>query len=141
MDIVLFIGFNMLLMSAFFLLGIYQFAQIEDKRKRRPVGRLRSAVLVSELGINEAELRQLVRDEHYDDAIHRLITDADVDRFTAEVAIEALKQQEYRPYVTKKAKYPLSSHPPESQNQPCFRIGQADTPSDNYRHMTDYTHS
>lgn len=98
MDILLVIGFNLILMSAFFVLGIYQFLQIDDKQKRRPADRLRSAVLVSELDVDEGELRELVRDERYTDAIQRLITDADVDRFTAEAMIEALKKQEYRPF-------------------------------------------
>lgn len=85
-------------MSAFFIVGIYLFLQIEDKQKRNPVDRLRRAVLVSELGVDERELRQMVRDEQYSDAIQRLITDAEVDRFTAEATIEALKKQEYRPF-------------------------------------------
>ena len=98
MIIALFIGINLLIMSAFFGVGIYLFLQIEDKQKRQPVDRLRGAVLVSELGVDEVELRQMVRDERYTDAIQRLITDAEVDQFTAEVTIEALKKQEYRPF-------------------------------------------
>jgi hypothetical protein len=98
MSIMLFIGFNLLIMSTFFVLGIYQFLQIEDKQKRRPADRLRRAVLVSELDVDESAVRQLVRDERYTDAIQRLITDADVDRFTAEAMIEVLKKQEYRPF-------------------------------------------
>ena len=98
MNVMLFIGFNLLIMSAFFVMGIVLFLQTEDKQKRRPDDRLRGAVRVSELGVDEGELRQLVRDERYSDAIQRLISDADVDRFTAEVAIEALKKQEYRPF-------------------------------------------
>lgn len=102
MDIVVVIAVNVMMMSAFFLVGIYQFLQIEDKKKRRPVDRLRSSIMVSELIVDEVALRQLVRDERYVDAVQHLIDYADVDRFTAEAAIETLKQQEYRPYFTKK---------------------------------------
>ena len=98
MHIAIFIAINLLIMSAFFGVGIYLFLQVEDKQKRRPVDRLRGAVLVSEMDVDEVELRQLVRDERYTDAIQRLITDAEVDQFTAEATIEALKKQEYRPF-------------------------------------------
>jgi hypothetical protein len=96
--IALFIGINLLIMSVFFIVGIYLFLQVEDKQKRQPADRLRGAVLVSEMDVDETELRQLVRDERYTDAIQRLITEAEVDQFTAEVTIEALKKQEYRPF-------------------------------------------
>lgn len=98
MDFVVFIGFNIMMMSVFFVVGIYQFMRIEDKRKHLPAQRLRGKMIVSELDVDEAELRQLVRDEQYDTAIQHLIEYGDVDRFTAEIAIESLKQQEYRPY-------------------------------------------
>lgn len=98
MHIAIFIAINLLIMSAFFGVGIYLFLQVEDKQKRRPVDHLRGAVLVSEMDVDEVELRQLVRDERYTDAIQRLIHDAEVDQFTAEATIEALKKQEYRPF-------------------------------------------
>ena len=99
MIIAMFIGINLVIMSALFAVGIYLFLQIDDKQKRQPVDRLRGAVLVSEMDIDEVELRQLVRDERYTDAIQRLITEAEVDQFTAEATIEALKKQEYRPFI------------------------------------------
>jgi len=98
MIIAMFIGINFLIMSTFFGIGIYLFMQVEEKRKRHPADRLRGAVLVSEMDVDEIELRQLVRDERYTDAIQRLIHDAEVDQFTAEATIEALKKQEYRPF-------------------------------------------
>jgi len=100
MDVILFIGFHVVMMSIFFVVGIYQFAQIDDKRKRHHAERLRSTLSIDELDIDEAELRELVRAERYDDAIDRLIAVAEVDRFTAQSAIETLKQQEYKPYTT-----------------------------------------
>ena len=98
MDILLFIGFNIMMMTAFFVVGIHQFMQIEDKQKRRPVDRLRSQVVVSDLNVDEDALRQWVRDEHYEEAIRHLMDYGEVDRYTAEAAVESLKQQEYRPY-------------------------------------------
>lgn len=100
MDIFLFIGFNILMMSAFFIVGIYQFSQIEEKHKRHPVDRLRNQIALTEFDVDEEALRQLVRDEQYEDAVQHLMTQAEVDRYTAQSTIETLKKQEYRPYHT-----------------------------------------
>jgi len=105
MDVILFIGFHVGMMSLFFVIGIYLFSQVDDKRKRQEVDRLRGAVPIAELEIDEAELRELVRAERYEDAVERLVTMAEVDRFTAQSAVESLKKQEYRPYYTSSDTY------------------------------------
>lgn len=105
MEIVVVIGINLIMMSVLFVVGIYLFMQVEDKQKRRPVDRLRRVQVVSELGIDEGVLRQLVRDEQYDYAVQHLMDHGEVDRFTAEATVETLKEEEYRPYRTK------SDHP------------------------------
>jgi len=99
-DVILFIGFHVVMMSLFFVVGIYQFAQIDDKRKRDHVDRGLQGLPLDEIEIDESELRELVRAERYEEAINRLVAEADVDRFTAQSAIESLKKQEYRPYFT-----------------------------------------
>lgn len=102
MVILLFISCNLLMMSAFFLVGIHQFMQVDDKRKVRSAGRLRRPLSLMDPRLDTAELRELVRAERYDEALQRLMNAADVDRFTAESAIEGLKKQECRPYQTSK---------------------------------------
>lgn len=102
MDILVVIAINVIMMSALFVVGIYQFLQIEDKKKRRPMDRLRTSVMVAELDVDEVTIRRLVRDERYADAVQHLIDYAEVDRFTAQATVETLKQQEYRPYRTRK---------------------------------------
>ena len=102
MDILLFISCNLLRMSAFFLVGIHQFMEVDDKRKGRSAGRLRRPLSLRDPRLDAAELRELVRAERYDEALQRLMNAADVDRFTAESAIEGLKKQECRPYQTSK---------------------------------------
>lgn len=98
MDVILFFGFHLVIMAIFFVFGIYQFAQIEDKRKRHHAPTLRSTLMIGELDIDESELRELVREERYEDAMQRLMSVAELDQFTAKSAIEILKKQEYRPY-------------------------------------------
>ena len=93
MTLLLFIGCNVLLMSAFFVVGMYQFMQVDDKRKRRPVDRLRPPLALADSELDLAELRELVGAERDDEARQRLMQAADVDRFTAESAIEGLKKQ------------------------------------------------
>ncbi len=100
MDAILFIGFHVVMMAVFFILGVYQFSQIDDTHKYKRIDRLRSALPISELDIDETELRELIRAERYTDARHRLMTVADVDKFTAQSIIDTLKKQEYRPYHT-----------------------------------------
>lgn len=102
MDILLFISCNLLMMSAFFLVGMHQFMQVDDKRKARSADRLRRPFSLMDPGLDAAELRELVRAERYDEALQRLMNAADVDRFTAESVIERLKKQECRPYQTSK---------------------------------------
>ncbi len=96
MDILLFISCNLLLMSAFFLAGMYQFMQVDDKRKRQPADRLRRPLSLIDLELDAAEFQELVRAERYDEALQGLMKAADVDRFTAESVIEGLKKQECR---------------------------------------------
>ena len=93
MTLLLLIGCNVLLMSAFFVVGMYQFMQIDDKRKRRPSDRLRPPLALADLELDLAELRELVGAERDDEARQRLMQAADIDRFTAESAIKGLKKQ------------------------------------------------
>ena len=83
MFFVVFILVNILLMGTLFAFGVYQFMQIEAKRKCRR--------LLAETSLDEAELCALLRAERYEDALFRLMQQADVDRFTAESALEALR--------------------------------------------------
>ena len=92
MDILLFISCNLLIMSAFFVGGMYQFMQVDEKRKGPPADRLRRPLPLMELELDIAELQELVRAERYDEARQGLMTAADVDRFTAEAAIKRLKK-------------------------------------------------
>lgn len=93
MTLLLFIGCNVLLMSAFLVVGMYQFMQVDDKRKRRPADRLRPPLALADSELDLAELRELVSAERDDEARQRLMQAADVDRFTAESAIKGLKKQ------------------------------------------------
>lgn len=84
MFFILFILVNILLMGTLFAVGVYQFMQIETKRKCRK--------LLAEAALDEGELSALMRAERYDEALSRLMQRADVDRFTAESALEQLRQ-------------------------------------------------
>lgn len=89
MFFVLFVLVNILLMGALFAYGVYQFMQIEGKRKCRQ--------LLAHASLDEQELCALMRAERYDEALARLMQGADVDRFTAESALEQLgKRQQGR---------------------------------------------
>ncbi len=79
MIFVLFIIVNLLLMGALFAFGMYQFMQVEEKRKR---GRL-----LSDAGVDIAEMQALMGADKRDEAVSRLMRAADVDRFTAEAAL------------------------------------------------------
>ena len=80
MTIFLFFVINMLLMGAVFVYGMYQFMQVEEKRKRRK--------LLANLALDESELATLIHNERYDEALATLMQRADVDRYTAESALE-----------------------------------------------------
>ncbi len=83
MIFVLFIIANIVLMTALFAVGVYQFLQVEEKRKRRR--------LLERGELDEAELRELLRAERHEEALARLMLAADVDRFTAEAALASLE--------------------------------------------------
>ncbi len=80
MTILVFFIFNLLLMGAVFVYGMYQFMQVEEKRKRRD--------LLAQVDLDEAELSALLQAQRYDEALSRLMQQADVDRFTAQSALE-----------------------------------------------------
>ncbi|MCY3797069.1 MAG: hypothetical protein OXG84_04645 [Chloroflexi bacterium] len=86
MIFVLFIVLNLLLMAALFAFGLYQFMQVEEKRKR--------SRLLADAGIDTAELQALVQADRLDEARDRLMNEADVDRFTAESAVAQLKERQ-----------------------------------------------
>jgi hypothetical protein len=81
---VLFIVANLLLMAALFAFGVYQFMQVEEKRKR--------SRLLADAGIDTAELEALVQADRLDEARDRLMKDADVDQFTAGSVVAQLKE-------------------------------------------------
>ena len=83
MIFVLFIVVNLLLMAALFAFGMYQFLQVEEKRKR--------SRLFTDADLDIAELQALVSADRHDDAVNRLMSAADVDRFTAESALAQIK--------------------------------------------------
>ena len=85
MIFVLFIVVNLLLMAALFAFGVYQFMQVEEKRKR--------SRLLADAGIDTAELQALVQADRIDEARDRLMQAADVDQFTAESAVAQLKER------------------------------------------------
>ena len=85
MIFVLFIVVNLLLMAALFAFGVYQFMQVEEKRKR--------SRLLADAGIDTAELEALVHADRLDEARDRLMNEADVDQFTAESALAQLKER------------------------------------------------
>jgi len=83
---VLFIIANLLLMAALFAFGMYQFMQVEEKRKR--------SRLLTDAGVDLAELQALLVEDRQEEAVSRLMSAADVDRFTAESAIAKIREQE-----------------------------------------------
>ncbi len=86
MIFVLFIIANLLLMAALFAFGMYQFMQVEEKRKR--------SRLLTDAGVDLAELQALLVEDRQEEAVSRLMSAADVDRFTAESAIAKIREQE-----------------------------------------------
>lgn len=85
MIFVLFIVVNLLLMAALFAFGVYQFMQVEEKRKR--------GQLLADAGIDTTELEALVQADRLDEARDRLMSEADVDQFTAESTVARLKER------------------------------------------------
>lgn len=85
MIFVLFILVNLLLMATLFAFGMYQFMQVEEKRKR--------SKLLIDAGLDAAELRALLGADRHDEAVIRLMRAADVDRFTAESALAQLQER------------------------------------------------
>ncbi len=83
MTIFIFFIVNLLLMGAVFAFGMYQFMQVEAKRKGRK--------LIAEAALDEAELSALIHSERFDEAISRLMEAANVDRFTAESALRQVR--------------------------------------------------
>ena len=85
MIFVLFIVANLLLMAALFAFGMYQFMQVEEKRKR--------SRLLTDAGVDVAELQTLLGEDRQEEAVSRLMSAADVDRFTAESAVAKIREQ------------------------------------------------
>ncbi len=88
MIFVLFIVANLLLMAALFAVGMYQFMQVEEKRKR--------SRLLTDAGVDVAELQALLGADRQEEAVNRLMSAADVDRFTAESTVARLKERGVR---------------------------------------------
>lgn len=80
-----FILVNVLLMGALFAFGFYQFMQIEAKRKCRK--------LLAEASLDEQEFSALIHADRYDEALSRLMRQADVDRYTAESALAQIQKR------------------------------------------------
>ena len=85
MIFVLFIVVNLLLMATLFAFGMYQFMQVEEKRKR--------SKLLLDAGLDITELQALVGANKHDEAVSRLMSAADVDRFTAESTVARIKER------------------------------------------------
>ena len=83
MSILLFFVFNLILMATLFAFGVYQFMQVEEKRKRRR--------LLADASLDAAELRALLQAERHDEALTRLMRAADVDFYTAESVLKQLE--------------------------------------------------
>lgn len=87
MTLLIFLALNLILMAGLFLVGVYLFLQVEDKSKRNKLRLLDSSV-------DMAELQAMLRAERHDEALQRLMQAEDIDRFSAEKAIEGLAQQD-----------------------------------------------
>lgn len=85
MSLLLFFALNLVLMATLFVFGVYQFMQVEEKRKRRR--------LLADANLNESELQALVQAERHEEALTRLMSAGDFDRFTAEAALAQLKDR------------------------------------------------
>lgn len=87
MTLLIFLALNLLLMAGLFLAGVYFFLQVEDKSKRKKLRLLDSKVDLS-------ELQAMLKAERHDEALQRLMQAEDIDRFSAEKAIEGLTQRD-----------------------------------------------
>jgi len=87
MTLLIFLALNLLLMAGLFLVGVYLFLQVEDKRKRNKLRLLDSSVDLS-------ELQAMLKAERHDEALQRLMQADNIDRFSAEKAIEGLTRQD-----------------------------------------------
>ncbi len=83
MSLLLFFALNLVLMAALFAYGVYQFMQVEEKRKGRRI--------LAEANLDARELQELVQAERHEEALARLMGAADVDRYTAEAALKQLE--------------------------------------------------
>ena len=83
MSLLIFLAMNLALMLGLFFVGVYQFMQIEEKRKGIAARRLAADVDMAAV----AATRRAKGDEA---AIRHLMNEADLDRFTAESALEAM---------------------------------------------------
>ena len=83
MQLIILLGFNLVLMLSFFLIGVYLFMQVDEKGKRH------SLLLDSQVDI--AELDAMLQSNRYEDALQRLMQVTEVDRFTAEKALKQLQ--------------------------------------------------
>lgn len=86
MSLLLFFALNLVLMAALFAYGVYQFMQVEEKRKGRRI--------LAEANLDARELQALVQAERHEEALARLMGAADVDRFTAEAALAELCERQ-----------------------------------------------
>ena len=85
MFFIVFILVNMLLMGTLFAVGVYQFMQIEAKRKCRK--------LLAEASLDEQEFSTLIQADRYEEALLRLMQRTDVDRYTAESALAQIQKR------------------------------------------------
>lgn len=84
MALLIFLALNLLLMAGLLLAGLYLFLQVEDKAKRSKPRLNQSSV---------AELQALLQAQGHDEALQHLMQTDDMERFSAEQAIEALRRQ------------------------------------------------
>ena len=84
--LLVFIAPNLLLMLTLFLVGVYLFMQVEEKRKH-------NKLRLFESNVDMNELRAMLQAQRHDEALQRLMQVEDVDRYTAERALEMLRQQ------------------------------------------------
>ena len=86
MMLLVFVALNLLLMVTLFLVGVYLFMQVEEKRKH-------NKLRLFESNVDMTELRAMLQAQRHDEALQRLMQVEDVDRYTAERALEMLRQQ------------------------------------------------
>ena len=89
MTLLIFLALNLALMLGLFFVGVYQFMQIEEKRKGIAARRLAA-------DIDMAAVAATRRAEGDEAAIQRLMREAELDRFTAESALQAMDPPAYK---------------------------------------------